>query len=75
MDTKWEQRYRRYLDDENLSYSEMGKLMEAYRPVKLYRYMRFDEFWERNIFEGQVYLSKACGLNDPFDCLVYVNQC
>lgn len=74
MDTKWEQRYRRYLEDENLSYAEMGKLMEAYRPVKLYRYMRFDEFWERNIFEGQVYLSEASGLNDPFDCLVYVNH-
>ncbi len=74
MDTKWEQKYRRYLDDKNLSYAEMGKLMEAYRPAKLYRYMRFDEFWERNIFAGQIYLSKASGLNDPFDCLVYVNH-
>ena len=44
MDTKWEQRYRRYLDDENLSYVEMGKLMESYRPAKLYKYMRFNTF-------------------------------
>lgn len=74
MDIKFEKRYRRYLDDENLSYAEIGKLIEDYRPLKLYKYMRFNEFWERNIFEGQVYLSNASGLNDPFDCLVYVNH-
>ena len=52
----------------------MGKMMDQYRPKKLYRYMRFDEHWEKNVFEGQVYLSKASNLNDPFDCLVYINH-
>lgn len=36
--------------------------------------MRFDDYWEKNIFEGQAYLSEASKLNDPFDCLVYINH-
>lgn len=74
MSRKWEKIYRRYLDDANLSYSEIGKMMDQYRPKKLYRYMCFDDYWEKNIFEGQVYLSEANNLNDPFDCLVYINH-
>lgn len=74
MSRKWEKIFRKYLDDENLPYPEMGKMMDRYRPGKLYRYMRFDDFWEKNIFEGQVYLSEASNLNDPFDCLVYINH-
>lgn len=74
MGKKWEKIYREYLDDANLSYADMGKMMEQYRPKKLYRYMRFDDYWEKNIFEGQVYLSEASNLNDPFDCLVYINH-
>lgn len=46
--------YRKYLDNADLSYSEMRKKMDKYRPKKLYRYMRFDDHWERNIFEEQV---------------------
>lgn len=74
MSRKWEKVYRRYLDDANLSYSEIGKEMDQFRPAKIYRYMRFDDFWERNVFEGQVYLSEANNLNDPFDCLVYIDH-
>lgn len=74
MRNKWEKVYRKFLEDANLSYSEMGKMMEQYRPKKLYRYMRFDEYWGKNVFEGQVYLSEASNLNDPFDCLVYINH-
>lgn len=72
MSRKWEKVYRKYLDNADLSYSEMGKMMDQYRPKKLYRYMRFDNYWEKNVFEGQVYLSEANNLNDPFDCLVYI---
>lgn len=36
--------------------------------------MRFDDYLEKNVFEGQVYLSEASNLNDPFDCLVYINH-
>lgn len=74
MDRKWEKDYRNYLDDENLSEIEIGKIMDQYRPKKIYRYMRFDDFWEKNIFEGQAYLGEANNLNDPFDCLIYVNH-
>lgn len=74
MSRKWDKIYRRYIENENLSYIELGERMDQYRPVKMYRYMRFDEYWDKNIFEGQVYLSEASSLNDPFDCLVYVNH-
>ena len=74
MSRKWEKVYRKYLDNSDLSYIEMGKKMDQYRPKKLYRYMRFDDFWEKNVFEGQVYLSEASNLNDPFDCLVYIDH-
>lgn len=74
MSRKWEKEYRRFLDDTKLTYSEMGKKMEKYRPEKIYRYMRFDDYWEKNIFEGQAYLGEANNLNDPFDCLVYIDD-
>lgn len=74
MSRKWEKVYRKYLDNADLSYIEMGKMMDQYRPKKLYRYMRFDDYWEKNTFEGQVYLSEASNLNDPFDCLVNINH-
>lgn len=74
MSRKWEKEYKRYLDDENLSEIEIGKIMDKYRPGKIYRYMRFDDYWEKNIFEGQAYLSEASKLNDPFDCLLNINQ-
>ena len=64
MSREWEKKYREFLDDENLSIVEIGKLMDQYRPSKLYRYMRFDDYWEKNIFDGQVYLSEASNLND-----------
>ena len=66
--------YRNYLDDENLSEIEIGKIMDQYRPKKIYRYMCFNDHWEKNIFEGQAYLGEANNLNDPFDCLIYVNH-
>ena len=74
MNRKREKLYQQYLDDEKITYIELGKKMDRYRPKKLYRYMRFDEYWKKNIFEGQVFLSPANKVNDPFDCLVYVNH-
>lgn len=74
MSDNWKEEYIRYLNDENLSEIEIGKRMEEYRPTKIYRYMRFDDYWEKNIFEGQSYLSGANNLNDPFDCLTYINH-
>ena len=40
MSNKWEKVYRKYLYDADLSYSGLGKVMEQFRPKKLYRYMR-----------------------------------
>ena len=36
--------------------------------------MKFDDFWRKNIFEGQVFFSATNTLNDPYDCLIYVNR-
>lgn len=74
MGRKWEKEYKSYLEDENLSEVEIGKIMEQYRPKKIYRYMRFDDYWEKNVFEGQSYLGEASKLNDPFDCLIHINH-
>lgn len=74
MRQEWENKYRKLLNNEKISYSEVGEKIEKYRPLKLYRYMKFDDFWEKNILEGQLFLSPAIGMNDPFDCLIYVNH-
>ena len=74
MSKGWESVYKRYLNDIDLPYNEMGKLMEQYRPKKLYRYMRFDDYWKKNVFEGQLYLAESSNVNDPFDCLVYIDR-
>lgn len=74
MNREREKLYLQYLDDEKITHIELGQKMDCYRPAKLFRYMRFDEYWKKNIFEGQVFLSPANRVNDPFDCLVYVNH-
>ena len=53
MSRKWEKVYRKYLDNADLSYIEMGKMMDQYRPKKLYRYMRFDDYWGKNILRDR----------------------
>ena len=47
MSKKWEKKYKQYLEDPDLTYIELGKKMDRYRPEKLYRYMRFDDYWEK----------------------------
>ena len=74
MSKKWEKTYKKYLDDASITYIETGKKMDQYRPAKMYRYMRFDDYWEKNVFDGQAYLAEAKNLNDPFDCLIYVDH-
>lgn len=74
MSRTWEKDYLKWLNDVNISYQELGDKMEQYRPSKLYKYMRFDDYWKKNIFEGQVFFSSTDTLNDPYDCLVYLNR-
>lgn len=74
MSRMWEEEYLRWLNDANISYQELGDKMEQYRPLKLYRYMSFDDYWKKNIFEGQLFFSSADAVNDPYDCLVYLNR-
>lgn len=74
MDKAWTEEYLSNLNDPDVSYYELGNKIEQYRPQKLYRYMSFDDFWKKNIFEGQLFFSSTDTLNDPYDCLVYLNR-
>ncbi len=74
MSRTWENEYIKNLNDPNVSYYELGNKIEKYRPTKLYRYMKFDDYWKKNVFEGQLFFSSTNTLNDPYDCLVYLNR-
>lgn len=74
MSETWKVKYLQDLNNPNVSYSDLGKKIEQYRPMKLYKYMRFDDFWRKNIFEGHVFFSATNTLNDPYDCLVYLDR-
>lgn len=73
-DSRFLDKYKDLLEDENLSYADVGRQIDDYRPPKLYRYMDFNKFWKKNVFEGQVYLSPSHDFNDPFDSLAYVDH-
>lgn len=70
----WEADYIEWLNDQSISYHELGKRIEQYRPSKIYKFMRFDDYWKKNLFEGQIFFSPSNILNDPFDCLIYINR-
>ena len=74
MTETWKEKYLQDLNNPKVSYFDLGKKIEQYRPMKLYKYMKFDDFWRKNIFEGQVFFSPSNTLNDPYDCLIYVNR-
>lgn len=72
--TIWIERYREMLFDEKISHKQIGKYISTYLPKTLYRYRRFNSYWKDEIFDGIVHVSKSSELNDPFDCLTYVNK-
>lgn len=66
--------YRTLLDTDSVSLADIGKWLDSFRPTKLYRYMRFDSYRKQNVFEGQFFLAPAENINDPFDCLAYIDH-
>lgn len=70
----WYEKYKDMLFDSEISHREIGKFLSLYFPKKLYRYRRFSSHWKDEIFNGHVHISKSSELNDPFDCLVYVDD-
>ena len=66
--------YRNLLDKDSVTFMDIGKWLDSFRPTKLYRFMRFDSYWKQNVFEGQFYLAPVENINDPFDCLPYIDH-
>lgn len=64
---KWKM-YLKMIDDPKIPIMEIGKFTKNYLPTEIYRYRSFDNFWEENLLEGVVHLSRADKLNDPYDC-------
>lgn len=71
---KWFEEYKMKVFDSKISYKSIGRFINRHFPMTLYRYRRFGNHWRDEIFSGYVHLSKSSELNDPFDCLVYVEQ-
>lgn len=74
MTSKQLEQYQAQLEDERVPILEVGEWLDPFRPRKLYRFMRFGQHWKENVFEGKFYLASASNINDPFDCLAYVNH-
>lgn len=59
--------------DQNISFSEIAHKCSKWLPPSLYRYRRTNtDYWEKEL-HGQLFLAKANIVNDPFDCLLYIN--
>lgn len=70
---KWIGRYIELVNDLNIPYKDIHKIIDDFFPNKLYRYRKFGEYWSDEIFNGQVYMAFANEFNDPFDSLFYIN--
>lgn len=73
-DIEWRNEYRKLLIDESENEHIITELILKHMPKSLFRYMRFDEYWKKNIFEGQIFISSANRLNDPFDCMYSIDM-
>lgn len=71
---EWTEEYRKLLIDKEVSYPEVYNFIKEYLPRKIYRYRKFDNYWENNLFDGDIYFSQSTNLNDPFDCLTYIDE-
>lgn len=74
MDGKDILKYKQMLLNESISHEEIGEFTSHHFPKPIYRYRRFGEFWEDDLLHGKIHMSKSSTLNDPFECLVYVNE-
>lgn len=70
----WRKTYGQLLYDNNVTIEETRTFVRNYLPKKLYRFRCFNEYWKNCIFNGEVYFSSSSELNDPFDCLTYVDM-
>ena len=66
--------YKRMLKDQHKSIEEIGAFTKNFFPKPIYRYRKFGMYWKDDLMDGKVHMSKATTLNDPFDCLVYIDE-
>lgn len=71
---KWRDKYKELLFDKDVTYKETRDFAKNYLPQSLFRYRKFDEHWKSNVFNGELYFPPSTMLNDPFDCLTYVDE-
>ncbi|WP_270522982.1 DUF2971 domain-containing protein [Sellimonas intestinalis] len=72
--SNWRKTYGKMLYDKNITNDEVRDFVKKYLPKKLYRFRKFDDYWKDCIYKGEVYFSRSSELNDPFDCLTYVDM-
>jgi hypothetical protein len=74
MDHEQYETYKTELLNQDNTFSRIASYMKPFIPKKLYRYSNFNnEYWEKMLFGGEVYLTKASKFNDPFDCVINMN--
>jgi len=66
----WKVEYEKLVNDMDIGYVEVKDYVKPFIPEKLYRYRSFDNYYKKNIFEGQVYLAHPDTYNDPYDSAV-----
>lgn len=65
-------KYKKLMDNENVSNDEVQKFLNKNMNQYLYRY-RPTDFIKTEVMEGVIKLSTADNYNDPFDCGFYIN--
>jgi hypothetical protein len=70
----WMEEYKEKLYNHQITIDEVQDFLDSRRPWILYKYFGFNEFWRKNLFEGQLFLQQAIRFNDPFDCMAAISK-
>ena len=65
---------KKLLFDDNINLKSVGEFTHNYFPKPIYRYRKFDNYWYDNLINGNIHMSKSSTLNDPFDCLIWIDE-
>ena len=73
MNETWREKYQTLLFNRNVSLNRVNNYVNKHVPRYLYKYRKFDQYWETTLFDGQLYFAEAITLNDPFDCHTFID--
>ena len=72
MNSKEKDNFIQLLQNRNKNLYDIAKSIKNSRPQYLYRYRSFSsEYWENEIFKGEIYFQQVNKFNDPMDSLLY----